>query len=251
MQQRRPAGLYHVFLMGVLVLATMVLAGPQDYGEAHSPGEDHGAQHKITRPCRGFVVLPNGFAVLSGQPLSPVYASPGDRQHAVHAGIAMADTGRTADGPQHLLGYSHGQEIVLQEDMLCVPIVSAGTLKWTAVSHTVALTVILESPKGALLHGHRTNATFTLTIRQGDGPIKHARALLLARMPQHDQRLPGGHGPTNDPEVQGLVARPVGPGRYSIPPVAFTMAGPWLLEIHVQQGAETYKAYLAAYVGEE
>ena len=127
--------------------------------------------------------------MLSSQPLSPV-TPPGDRQHAAPAGIAMADTGRTADGPQHLLGYSHGQEIVLQEDMLCVPLVSAGTLKWTAVSHTVALTVILESPKGALLHGHQTNATFTLTIRQGDGPIKHARALLLARMPQHDQRRP-------------------------------------------------------------
>ena len=113
-----------------------------------------------------------------------------------------------------------------------------------------ALTVILESPKGTLLHGHRTNAAFTLTIRQGDGPIKHARALLLARMPQYDQHLPGGHGPANDPEVQGLVARPVGPGRYIIPTVAFTMAGPWLLEIHVQQGAETYKTYAAAYVGE-
>jgi len=251
MPQRRSAGIYYVFLMGVLVLGTIVLTGYQQYGEAHSAGEDHGTHHQIEGVCRGFVVLSNGFAVLSSLPLSPAYGSVGESQPTAPSSISRADPGPTTETPPHLLGYSHGQKIVLQEDMLCVPIVGAGTLKWTAISHTAALTVSLASPKGALLHGHRTNATFTLTIRQGDGPIKHARALLLARMPQHDQRRPGGHGPTNDPDVQGLVARPIGPGRYSIPPVAFTMAGPWLLEIHVQQGAETYKAYLAAYVGEE
>ena len=58
MQPQRPAGLYHVFLMGVVVLASMVLAGPQHYGAAHSTGEDQGAHHQTTRLCRGFVVLP-------------------------------------------------------------------------------------------------------------------------------------------------------------------------------------------------
>jgi hypothetical protein len=251
MQLRRPAGIYQVFLMGVLVLATIVFTGRQHYGEAHNADEDQHAHHQTERVCRGFVVLPNGFAVLSSLPLSSAYASVGERQSTAHSGITIANTDHTADAPEYLLGYTHGQKIVLQDAMLCVPIVGAGTLKWTAVSHTAALLVIVESPKDTLLHGHRTNAAFTLTIRQGGGPIKHARALLLARMPQHNQHLPGGHGPANDPEVQGLVARPVGPGRYSIPTVAFTMAGPWLFEIHVQQGAETYKAYLAAYVGEE
>jgi hypothetical protein len=69
---------------------------------------------------------------------------------------------------------------------------------------------------------------------------------LLARMPQH-----GGHGPANDPYGQGMIAQPVEQGRYIIADVDFTMSGPWLLEIHVHQGAETHKAYFAVYVGEE
>ena len=83
--------------------------------------------------------------------------------------------------------------------------------------------------------------SLTLTIRQGDRPNQAGAGTTVARMPQHDERRPGGHGPTWDPEVEGLVARPVGPGLgYSIPPVASTMADPWLLEIlYVQQGAET------------
>jgi hypothetical protein len=251
MQLRRLAGIYQVCRMVLLGLAIVVLAGPQHYGETHSAGEEQSAHHQTDGVCRGFVVLPNGFTVLSSLPLSPAHGSVGEHQHAAKAGITMADTGHPADAPQHLLGHSHGQEVALQEDMLCVPIVGAGTLKWTAVSHIAGLTVTLASPKGTLLHGHRTGAAFTLTIRQGNGPIKHARALLLARMPQHDQHLPGGHGLANDPEVHGLVARPVAPGRYIIPTVAFTMSGPWLFEIHVQQGSEMYKAYLAAYVGEE
>ena len=169
MQLRRPAGIYQVFLMGVLVLATIVFTGRQHYGEAHNADEDQHAHHQTERVCRGFVVLPNGFAVLSSLPLSSAYASVGERQSTAHSGITIANTDHTADAPEYLLGYTHGQKIVLQDAMLCVPIVGAGTLKWTAVSHTAALLVIVESPKDTLLHGHRTNAAFTLTIRQGAG----------------------------------------------------------------------------------
>jgi hypothetical protein len=91
----------------------------------------------------------------------------------------------------------------------------------------------------------------TLIIRQGSLPVEQAQVHLLARMPHHDQRMPGGHGPANDPDVQGIVAQPAGQGRYTIPTVDLTMAGPWLFEVHVQRGAETYKAYFAADVGEE
>ena len=80
MQLRRPAGIYQVFLMGVLVLATIVFTGRQHYGEAHNADEDQHAHHQTKRVCRGFVVLPNGFAVLSSLPLSPAYASVGERQ---------------------------------------------------------------------------------------------------------------------------------------------------------------------------
>jgi hypothetical protein len=70
-------------------------------------------------------------------------------------------------------------------------------------------------------------------------------------MPHHDRGMPGGHGPANDPDAQGLVAQPVGQGRYTVQPVDLAMSGPWLFEIHVHEGAETRKAYFAASVGEE
>jgi hypothetical protein len=58
-------------------------------------------------------------------------------------------------------------------------------------------------------------------------------------------------GCINDPDVQGIVAQPGGQGRYTIPTVDFTMGGPWLFEIQVQEGSETHKAYFAAAIGEE
>ena len=99
--------------------------------------------------------------------------------------------------------------------------------------------------------GSRVPTAFALTIRQGAVPVAEAHVRLLARMPHHDQYRPGGHGPANDPEVQGILAHPVGHGRYTIPTVAFTMDGPWLFEVHIQRGAETHTAYFAADVGEE
>jgi hypothetical protein len=83
------------------------------------------------------------------------------------------------------------------------------------------------------------------------GQASSAPPQLLARMPHHDRGMPGGHGPANDPDAQGLVAQPVGQGRYTVQPVDLAMSGPWLFEIHVHEGAETRKAYFAASVGEE
>jgi hypothetical protein len=183
--------------------------------------------------------LPNGFAVLSGLPVSPAPSSAGGRQS------------HKEGAAQQLLGYAHGQEIVPQVSMLCVSIYDAGTLRWTAFGDREVPVILVESLQGAPTHGGRANAAFALTIRQHRTLVSILQVRVLARMPQHDRYMPGGHGPANDPEVQGIIARPVEQSRYIIEHVDFTMSGPWLLEIHVHQGSETHKAYFAVYVGEE
>ncbi len=238
--QQNSVSISHFLLVGLLGCIAVALAGRPHAGEAQE------GQRQADAVCRGFVVLPNGFAVLSGLHVHP---APGSA--AAQHGATVAAKGHTASAPQHLMGYTHGQEIVPQAGMLCVPVGSTSTLTWTAVSHAPTLTVIAESLKGALTHGSRAHAAFTLTVRRDGAPIDAAHVRLLARMPSHDRRMPGGHGPANDPDVQGLAAQPAGQGRYSIPTVDFSMGGPWLLEVQVQEGAETRKAYFAASIGEE
>jgi hypothetical protein len=50
--------------------------------------------------------------------------------------------------------------------------------------------------------------------------------------------------------VQGLAAQPDQEGRYRVQTVDFSMAGAWLVEVQVQQGGKTYRAYFAVDVGE-
>jgi hypothetical protein len=245
MQQQHSVSTDRFLLVGLLGCIAVALAGRPDAGEAQK------SQRQAEAVCRGFVVLPNGFAVLSGLHVHPAPGSAGAQHKAAHARATMADKGHTARVPQHLLGYTHGQEIVSQAGMLCVPVGSPSTLTWTAVDHVPALTVIAESLKGTLAHSHHAHAALTLTVRRDGTPVDAAQVRLLARMPSHDQRMPGGHGPANDPDVQGIVAQPVGQGRYTIPTVDFTMGGPWLFEVQVQEGSETRQAYFAASIGEE
>jgi hypothetical protein len=139
--------------------------------------------------------------------------------------------------------------------MLCVPISDAGTLQWTAVGHKAGPTVTVEALTDALTHDRRTNAalafTFAFTVRHRRAFVNAAHVRLLTRMPHHDQRMPGGHAPVHNSEVQNLVAQPVGQGRYIMPTVELSMGGLWLFEIHVQQDSETYTAYFATYVSDE
>src|SRR5215510_11289732 len=93
------------WLMGLLVVATLVLTGRQHHGEAHDEAND-GAQHQTNKACRGFVVLPNGFAVLSGLSAAPAHGSARVPHGATHVGATMADKSPTAGAPQHLMGYT-------------------------------------------------------------------------------------------------------------------------------------------------
>jgi hypothetical protein len=63
--------------------------------------------------------------------------------------------------------------------------------------------------------------------------------------------MPCGHGPANDPDVTGIEAALDAQGRYTVPTVDFSMAGPWLFEVRIQQDGQTHNAYFAGKVGEE
>ncbi len=219
---------------------------------AHTPGP-------TANVCHGFVVLPNGFAVLSGIPAvperAPAHAAPG--QEPASSAMGEQEASRLALSPQasaapaHLMDYQHGQDIAPQEAMLCVAVGAQEAVAWTATSPEPALVVRAASLSGALTSRHHTNAALALTVSRGSGvPSAQAQVRLLVRMPHHDHRLPGGHGPANDPEVHGLVAHPDGPGRYLVPHIDFTMAGLWFVEIQVHEGARMSTAYFGVAVGE-
>ena len=220
---------------------------------AHTPGQ-------TANVCHGFVVLPTGFAVLSGIPAVPERAPARAMPDQAPAANAMREQGapRPAPSPQaaavpaHLMDYQHGQDIAPQEEMFCVAIGAQEAVTWAAVSLDPALVVRAASLRGVLTSRSRTNAALAVTVSRGSrGPMVQAQVRLLVRMPHHDHRLPGGHGLANDPEVHGLVAHPDGPGRYIVPNVDFTMAGLWLVEIQVYEGTRMSKAYFGAAVGEE
>ena len=248
---------YVYAIQSALCVYLMLVAGAlaMHRSDAEAPEQPY----QIGDVCRGFVVLANGIAVLSGMPATPASAGPRVLDIDHPAGVMtpnmdqsqMASTSLASNAPLPLMGYAHSQEIVLQEDMLCVPIVDASPQRWTAVGPQGTPKVTVESFKGALKSGSHVNAAFALTIRQGDAPVEQAQVRLLARMPHHDRYTPGGHGPAHDPDVQGILAQPARQGRYTIPTIDFTMDGPWLFEVRIQRGAETHKAYFAAYVGEE
>ena len=68
-------------------------------------------------------------------------------------------------------------------------------------------------------------------------------------MPHHDRTVKGGHGPANDPDVEGLEAQPGPAGRYTVPTVDFSMPGSWLFEVEIGQGGKVSRAYFASKVG--
>lgn len=216
-----------VLLLGSAVLSLWLLAQPvigADEERVPSPPPRRG-------PCQGFVVLPNGYAVLSG-PDTPLAPSQG--------------------GKHHLLGYRHGQAVTPRPGMLCVPLRDSNTTAWAAIGREAGWRVTVNSLSGPLTADADQRAALEITVldsRQG-AAVDDATVRLLARMPQHDQHTPGGHGLVNDPYLRGLVATPMGRGRYTIAGLAFGMPGPWLVAIQVQEGRQTQQVYFAPVVGE-
>src|SRR6266851_1692894 len=139
---------------------------------AHTPGP-------TANVCHGFVVLPNGFAVLSGIPAvperAPAHAAPG--QEPASSAMGEQEASRLALSPQasaapaHLMDYQHGQDIAPQE-----------AIAWTATSPEPALVVRAASLSGALTSRHHTNAALALTVSRGSGvPSAQAQVRLLVR----------------------------------------------------------------------
>ncbi|WP_179137014.1 FixH family protein [Candidatus Entotheonella palauensis] len=149
------------------------------------------------------------------------------------------------------MGHKHGDDISSGKGMLCVPIGEMASTSWTSVSNSPNLHVSAKSVKGVLAHNSRANEALSLSIMRDGKPVDNAKVRVIARMPHHDHRMPGGHGPANDPDVKGLDALTKGKGDYTLPTVDFSMGGPWLFEVHVQDGKTMNKAYFAAEVGEE
>jgi hypothetical protein len=238
------------------------------------PAAAHDVRQQARSTCPGFVILPNGFAVLSGTSTTPAsmhmhhgaaqgeakteqmdHAMPAaaPKQQAHSAPNHAMPAAHPPDAQQHLMGYTHGEAIVLQPGMLCVSLGSPDDTAWMAVSGENSVSVMVESLRGALTHNSRDNEGFSVTMMQPGSrqPLEKAQVRLFVRMPQHDHGMPGGHGPANDPDVQGLVVEPDDTGRYTVQTVDFSMAGPWLMEMQIQQGSTTLSAYFAASVGEE
>lgn len=254
---------YRILLSGLLMLTAYVHAADHRHDEAHE------TRHQAGSTCPGFVLLPNGYAVLSQMPAAPEHGGAPTHQMGAHMEAAMVQTdhdqashqGHSSDeqashesgGPQHLMGYRHGQPIMLQKERLCVPIGSKDDTAWTAVSSELSLFVMVESLKGPLSHNSRTSEAlaFTIVQRGENTPVDQARVRLLVRMPHHDRHMPGGHSIANDPDGQGLETHLDEKGRYIVPTVDFSMAGPWLFEVQVQLSADTLTAYFAADVDED
>lgn len=208
--------------------------------------------------CRGFAVLPNGYAVLSGMVHEQEM---GGMHHGHHGngeasmsemhGAAGPSGGMAAMGKDHLMGLKHGDPIQIKTGMLCVPLSKKSMTQWKAVSADDSLQVTAKSLRGELAHNSRDNEGFEIMVMKGKATVEGADVKVIARMPQHDHLMPGGHGLANDPDVKGIKAQPSGKGRYVIKTVDFSMADAWLFEVQVTRGKKSSSAYFAAQVGQE
>ena len=250
-----------------LFLLTAPLSG------AGSSQTKHGKDAHGMGVCKGFVVLSNGYAVLSGLDLKEEMSGAGKHGQMDHAKemdhgelpsakMSHGDKKMAHEDKEHgkamasmskdpLMGHKHGDSIKPMKGMLCVPLHGNGVQTWKTVSGDPALHLSVRSLRGKLDHNSRANEGFDLTVMYGGTPVKDAGVWLIAHMPQHDRMMPGGHGLANDPDVKGLMAKPSGAGRYSVRTVDFSMAGAWLFEVRVNRGGKISKAYFATRVGQE
>lgn len=165
----------------MLLVGALGLAAP--WGVAKSlHGDDQKAQHDGSHlvsnamspaTCKGFVVLPNGYAVLSG--ISDQASHPGE-SHS-HHGIQQAESLKPMTGDKsahdhpiaqtskdHLMSLKHGDNIAVQPNRLCVPVDEKVRTQWKAVSLAPSLQVNAQSLRGTLAHNSRSNEGFEITV---------------------------------------------------------------------------------------
>ncbi len=257
-------------------LAVLLAAAGGAAGQTHQHG--HGKSGHMAAEaaaCKGFVVLSNGYAVMSGMSEKGGHGTMamggGHGQGMTHGGHGRSHagtehghqaTGHASMGHGHqamghgsgtedpLMGLMHGDDVPVTAGRLCVPVDDAAE-SWIAVSAQEGVHVRVRSLKGGLAHNSRANEAFEVEVMEGKKPVEGASVRLKARMPHHDRSMAGGHGLANDPEVRGIEAKVTGPGRYTVQTADFSMAGSWLFEIGVTRAGKEAKAYFATPVGEE
>jgi hypothetical protein len=248
----------HSTRIGIATVALIALVAAAAAGALAQGAHPGPAGATSAAICRGFVVLPGGQAVLSGpgEPggehthAGPPHAVGGGHPRAPAASARQHRVGEPAPGHGRDSGLQHGQDIVPTADQLCVPIAEAQAQRWVAVSGDATLAVTVDSLRGLLTHNSRANEGFAFTLTRDGRPVQ-AGVSVFVRMPHHDRTVPGGHGPANDPDVQGLAAARAADGRSVVSTVDFSMPGPWLVEARVEEGGRRTSAYFAPMVGEE
>ena len=216
------------------------------------------------RVCKGFVVLSNGMAVMSGLDVKAEMAQSGPHGQ-MEPGVKMAKKTDHGEGhgakkghdgkmssmmKDHLMGYRHGDPIQAKAGQICVPLHGQSRETWNSVSGDKALHVSIRSLRGRLEHNARDNEGFDVHVKYAGKPVEAGHVRLFARMPHHDRMSKGGHGPANDPDVEGLMAKSAGAGAYKFQTLDFSMPGAWLFEVRVTHGGKTSMAYFASRVGQ-
>lgn len=245
--------LYHVF--PALTLATFLSVSGQ-LAQSSAAGHEHEQSHPSQTHggvCKGFLILANGYAVMSS--MSEMRTAHHMRKMSghSHAGGDMSKAMKPGDKmamKDHLMGLKHGQNIATKKGKLCVPVSGGKGLKWLATGEDPMMKIHARSLRGELTHSSRANEAMELSITRHGKPVEGAHVRLIARMPHHDRQMPGGHGLANDPDVKGVPAKAIGGGKYRVTTVDFPMGGAWLFEVRVEKDGKTSRAYFAGTVGE-
>lgn len=199
-------------------LVAMALVGP--FGCSDSPtvaadagmdAHDHDAH---SHGCVGFNVMPDGMAMLSG----------------------LVDTMHAHDG-----GADGGE---VDPAARCVSM-SADLTSGVGSSADGMYTVEARSLRGTMSPEAPDNEGLSLTIRRMGTAVSGLDVHFYARMPQHNGRVTGGHGPANDFNVQGLAVTPGAAGTYVIDPIDFNMVGYWLFEARFTAEGAEHRLYFA------
>lgn len=237
-------GAFWRLLSLVVLLAFYGSSAAQSSGTKHGEMK-HGHMQDSTEICRGFLVLKNGYAVMSGMSEK----GGGGHGHHGHGDSGSMAMNHDAGMQDHLMGMKHGGDYPITAGVLCVPVHESAD-SWTASSNE-GVRVTARSLKGALHHNSRENEAFELTVMDEKTPVEDAEVVFIAHMPHHNRVMKGGHGPANDPDLKGFEATPLGQGRYRVGTTDFTMGGSWLFEVRVKRGDRVSKAYFATHIGEK
>ncbi len=199
-------------LIAAALLGTLGCSDPAVPTDAGLDAHVHDDAH--SHACVGFVVMPDQTAMLSG----------------------LVDAMHAHDGGAEDAGMPAGAQCVA---MSVDPMTGFGS------SSDGRYTVEARSLRGAMSPEAPDNEGLSLLIRRDGAPATGLDVRFYARMPQHNSRITGGHGPANDFNVNGMPTAPSTPGSYVVDPIDFNMAGYWLFEARFTADGAERRLYFA------